>query len=303
MNKRWDIHKAKELFELNNCNLLETEYKNNRTPMLYIATCGHEHKISIDNIVKGKGVKCKRCRYDAINKKKTNSDEVIKQYFESEGCKVLSDNIEGSDVKVRYIALCGHENKNTYTKFKGGTGRLCNRCSKSIRYEYDYVREVFENEGCELLEEEYINCKTPMKYLALCGHESYTTLDLMLNAGAFTMKCKECHKKSYTEFPEDRHLGLMNRWRKAVYEKNNWECVSCGKHGGKLCAHHLNSYDRHVEERFDIDNGVSLCEPCHIKFHMQYGFGKNTKSQFYEWLVKGNTEVKHTLKGVAHRNA
>jgi hypothetical protein len=284
MNKKWDIEKAKELFNSYNCNLLETEYKNNRTPMRYIATCGHEHQISIDNINKGKGVKCKRCRYDAINLKKTNTDKEVRDFFESEGCKVLSDVIKGSGVKVKYIALCGHENQNTYTKFKGGSGRLCNKCSKSIRYEYDYVREVFENEDCELLEEEYINCKTPMKYKALCGHEAYTTLDLMLNAPSFTKKCRDCHKHSYAEIPEDRNLGLMKQWRKGVFQRDNWECQCCGKHGGKLCAHHLNSYDFHTEERFDIENGATLCEPCHITFHKTYGFGNNTRSQFYEWL-------------------
>lgn len=64
------------------------------------------------------------------------------------------------------------------TKFVGGAGRVCNKCSKSIQYEYEYVVEAFQNQDCILLEDEYINCKTPMRYIAKCGHESQIKFDV-----------------------------------------------------------------------------------------------------------------------------
>lgn len=50
--------------------------------------------------------------------------------------------------------------------------------------------------------------------------------------------------------------------------------------GGNLVAHHLNGYNWDVENRFNLDNGITLCEDCHIEFHRIYGFGNNTKKQF-----------------------
>ena len=70
---------------------------------------------------------------------------------------------------------------------------MCGKCSKSIRYEYEFVAERFENEGCLLLETEYINCKTPMRYIAQCGHESIITFDVFQNSNA-PKRCRNCQK-------------------------------------------------------------------------------------------------------------
>lgn len=83
---------------------------------------------------------------------------------------------------------------------------------------------------------------------------------------------------------------MMKNWRKSVYEKDGFNCVRCGKHGGDLNAHHVQAYDTDKDQRFSVDNGATLCVSCHTAFHQKYGFGGNTKEQFYEWL-QGNTEV------------
>ena len=71
-----------------------------------------------------------------------------------------------------------------------------------------------------------------------------------------------------------------------MYEKDGYNCVACGSHGGDLNAHHLDAYDTNPEKRFDVANGVTLCPECHIKFHAKYGFGGNTSEQFKEWELK-----------------
>lgn len=76
----------------------------------------------------------------------------------------------------------------------------------------------------------------------------------------------------------------MKTWRKEVYARDNYECVKCGTHGGKLNAHHINSYDTYEDMRLSIENGATLCEQCHIDFHREYGFGNNSDYQFQEWL-------------------
>lgn len=43
---------------------------------------------------------------------------------------------------------------------------------KSRFLTFNYVKEYFIKEECELLETEYINAKTKMKYICKCGNES-----------------------------------------------------------------------------------------------------------------------------------
>lgn len=37
---------------------------------------------------------------------------------------------------------------------------------------YDYIKSQFEKHKCKLLETEYINSRTKMKYICKCGNES-----------------------------------------------------------------------------------------------------------------------------------
>lgn len=284
MAPRWNIERARELFASRGCELLETEYINDATHMRYIASCGHEHSITLANFRNGKGDYCRACRYANNGLKRCLGEDFIRTEFESAGFKVLNSGFRKNTDLIRYIAYCGHENTIDYAHFTQGVGRVCSACSHSILYKYDYVKEQFEAEDCELLETEYINCKTPMRYIAQCGHESFVTFDVFLNAPAATKRCPRCHKKTYHDNPSDRNRTAAKNWRKAVYEKGGYNCVACGTHGGLLNAHHLDAYDTNPTERFNVDNGVVLCPACHIKFHQAYGFGGNTKVQFQTWL-------------------
>lgn len=289
--RKFTFEEVSSAFEKRGCKLLDTEYTNDRTQLRYIAQCGHERTSTYNNFSRGKGDLCPKCRRASNGRKKSLGYEVIRDAFENEGCIVLNDGFYRNTDAVRYIALCGHENVSDYSHFVGQKlGRLCNKCSKSIRYELDYVRECFEQEDCTLLETEYKNCKTPMRYIAKCGHESSITFDAFLNSDGATKRCRDCHKHTYHEVPSDRNRTASKVWRKAVYERDGYNCRKCGSHGGDLNAHHLSAYDSDPKGRFDVSNGVTLCPKCHTAFHLVYGFGGNTPAQFEKWL-SGNTEV------------
>jgi 5-methylcytosine-specific restriction endonuclease McrA len=68
--------------------------------------------------------------------------------------------------------------------------------------------------------------------------------------------------------PEEKKIrnGIEFRlWREAVFARDNWTCQDCGKRGVYIEAHHIKSFSKHKEIRFAIDNGKTLCRPCHKK--------------------------------------
>lgn len=53
-------------------------------------------------------------------------------------------------------------------------------------------------------------------------------------------------------------------WRKEVFSRDNFKCQKCGSNK-RLEAHHIKSWKNFPKERFDINNGKTLCHNCHSK--------------------------------------
>lgn len=81
-----------------------------------------------------------------------------------------------------------------------------------------------------------------------------------------------------------RHSDMKYiKWYKAVMRKYNYTCVICNKKGGDIVAHHLEGFNWCENLRYDVNNGVILCDNCHKDFHSKYGYGNNTNEQFEEY--------------------
>lgn len=66
----------------------------------------------------------------------------------------------------------------------------------------------------------------------------------------------------------ERKRNPYRDWRTAVYERDGYTCQRCNdSSGGNLNAHHIKSFTKYPELRFEVSNGVTLCETCHDVTH------------------------------------
>ena len=56
-------------------------------------------------------------------------------------------------------------------------------------------------------------------------------------------------------------------WRAAVFERDDYTCQTCGKRGCYLEAHHIKRWIDFPKLRFELDNGLTECNPCHNIIH------------------------------------
>lgn len=57
--------------------------------------------------------------------------------------------------------------------------------------------------------------------------------------------------------------AAYKEWRKQVFERDNYTCQECGSQGGILHADHIKRWKDYPELRHKIENGRTLCAPCH----------------------------------------
>ena len=184
-------------------------------------------------------------------------------------------------------------NQVDYNKFS------CTKCRSVDKHIYsiymDLSNQKFGNLTALYQDENnrYWHCKCD------CGTEDYLVDGYKLIIG-HTKSCGCQHHLfgeesanwrggSTPELKRIRNSNQYQEWREFVFKRDDYTCQCCGKRGVTLNAHHIESFADNEDLRFDVNNGITLCEECHAiehpgSFHDLYGAYHNTREQLEEYL-------------------
>jgi len=229
---------------------------------------------------------------------KAHSYDYIKSGVEDKGYSLLSESYINDCTKLSMQC----EDKNhpvsqiSWNNFqKGVRCRLCSfeisRKKQALSFN-DVKFEIEQFGDITLLSTEYVNSGSKLEVKCSLGHITYRSLDDIRDSRknqTITKGCIFCFKdykgsdhhlyKSHLTEEErnsDRNFNpLLKVWRLDVYERDGFTCRKCGDNiGGNLIAHHILPYALYPELRFDVDNGLTLCKRCHIRYHKVWGKGE-----------------------------
>ncbi|MBW1812078.1 MAG: HNH endonuclease [Deltaproteobacteria bacterium] len=161
---------------------------------------------------------------------------------------------------------CGKAFRVSRTRYKNGRGAFCSKqcqytwLSKQKNVLCDYCGKSFMAKMSELKRNKnhYCSrecCKKTLK--GKCVGEKAS--------GWKGGKQRERHNGNYK----------YSDWRLKIYERDNFTCQSCGQKGGKLNAHHQFMWSEYPSLRYELWNGITLCEECHKQEHKK--IRKDTK--------------------------
>lgn len=214
------------------------------------------------------GIYCsKKCYGKSISNKVKRECRYCGQIFE----------IRESAVKHRGAIYCS---KQCHGKAKSRANSIevqCKTCDKSF-YKTKYRSQRDQNHYCSK------ECfpKAAVHNCEICDKEFKTSNHFVrLGRGRFcSRKCYGLSERGpnnlgwkddkYPEYRKARNSRLFREWRDKVFARDEGKCRKCDS-GENLRGHHLFSFTRYPDLRFDVSNGITFCDLCHLEFHIIYG--------------------------------
>ena len=153
MAKKLTYEYVKEYIESFDYKLLSTEYINNRTKLSMKCPNGHEYKASFDSFQRGH--RCCECNKDMLSVSKRKSYEDVKNYIESFGYILLSEEYKNNKSKLLIKCNKNHQFMMRFDSFV--SGQRCPYCYGNVKYTYEDIKRYIESFNYTLLSDEYGN--------------------------------------------------------------------------------------------------------------------------------------------------
>lgn len=233
--------------------VLERAGRNNSNQVTWrcICDCGEEIITAGQEIRSGKKISCVKC-----GRKRISDSRLINRDGQRFGKLVIIKRNEYDIEKADCICDCGNKTTVSVPHLVNGSTVSC---------------------GCYL-------------------HEKMNTLDVRIKLSARNqgIPVEEWNGFVGSERERERNKFTTTKWRRSVLKRDKYACQRCGFKANEnkntsLNAHHIVGFSENEELRFDVDNGITLCEKCHSfecegSFHRIYGTKNNGREQTDEFI-------------------
>lgn len=178
--------------------------------------------------------------------------------------------------------ICGKEFEEFVSGIKEGRGKYCSReCSRKGYVPWNKgLLGIFSGEKAWAWKGGLPNCTNCGKKLSarhgkyqLCKHcmgqseERSNNISISLTGKNLGEKHWNWNNGITPQNKIIRSSRSLEKWRMAVFERDEYICQDCGVCGGILNAHHIKLFSKYPELRTTLSNGVTLCEKCHKLRH------------------------------------
>jgi hypothetical protein len=201
---------VKNYFKKQGCKLKSKTYEGCDKPLDYTCNCGNDSIITFASFKRGS--RCKQCGIEKNKKQFKHPYEYVKTYFEKQGCKLKSKTYENFEKPLKYTCSCGNDSVITFASFKNGC--RCMKCSGKEKFTYEYVKNYFKEQGCELREDTYEGANEKIEYKCNCENISTTTFNRFKRGG----RCMKCSGEK-----SGKHLKHSYEYVKTYFEKHGCE--------------------------------------------------------------------------------
>lgn len=184
------------------------------------------------------------------------------------------------------------------------------KSNRLLKTNEQFIKQLNENNIDVKPLEEYRGNNTKILFRCSCGDLWETTPQRVLIGN----HCKKCGYKNMIgennyfynpNLSEKDRQDKNHRFRNPQYkefvqkcfERDNYTCqISNKKSSGDIVVHHINGYNWDINNRTNVDNGITLNEDIHKEFHKMYGKGNNNKKQFVEFIKTLNEQNRISIE-------
>lgn len=212
------IEELKTCFIEYGCELLEDVYVDAHTKMKYRCVCGNESSINWNNFRSGK-----RCGCGRTGVRRLTEEEIIIEVT-ARGCSFISAEFVNNKHLITCLCRCGSERICELKNLR--KSKNCERCrNRDQALTFQYVQKFFADQGCRLLDEEYRNARTKLRYVCSCSTESAIVFDSFRRGN----RCQNCGNRKISEFLRKRTGPANPCWIKDRNKKRDADrfCQRC----------------------------------------------------------------------------
>lgn len=278
--------KIGKVFVIEKCNEKSTGKCRSLKIYKCLCDCGKEVMLSREQLTRNQTPACAKCarklKFMNLTGKKFGKLTVLKLH-------------ESGDYKLtKWTCICECGNEKNYINSQLTTGKITS-CGCEYKNKDKTRINLIGNVYGRLTVIKKSEKQSMWLCKCECGNEKIVYSSSLYSGASKSCGCLRIEKMSgdnskfwkgginnINRVYRTRHKGVFGAWSMKI-RKRDKVCQKC-ESNEKLNAHHIFNYDSYPEKALDLDNGITLCEKCHKKFHKLYGKKENNNKQLKEFL-------------------